>query len=798
MNQSLKFLALAFTAWCLTGSVVRAAEPTQATFEAFLGQHCIRCHNETRHKGEFRIDNLSRDIAQGPHARKWAEVLEKISSGEMPPKDEKQPLPETSTQMVEWISARLKEGEIARLAKRERVSFNKLTRAEYVNSIRDLLGVNYDAADPTGIAEDDEWNGFSRIGSVLSLSPSHVEKYLSAADAILAEAFPEKPPVKFLKHKHALELRGNPADYNQPWGKKVRVDMWPGHEIQGGRPGPGQALPASGDYKIRIQLSGLKPKNGRAPHLAFYANTLDRMLFEQDIVAPEDKPIIVEFTTHLPAGNHNFSLSNATPGPSNLPRSGRSDPRLPFFSIKEGRQPWQIKLTDEDGLPLYPFLILDWMEWEGPLGADGSTYAQREYLPKDAKGARESLVKFVERAYRRPSRPQDIDPLMKLLESELAKGEKFESAFKAALQAVLCSKDFLYIVEGAPDRKDNRLNDWEMASRLSYFLLSGMPDEALLDAARKGTLHQPEVLRAQLQRMLKDPRSQRLSEHFPYEWLQLGMVGKFPPDKKLYPDYDPWLEKSMIGETTAFFREVLEKNLSLAEFIDSDWTMLNPRLADHYQIPGVEGNQFQRVSLQNEYHRGGILTQASTLSLTSDGTRHRPVHRGKWVLESILGRSPPPPPANVPAIEPTPATQPKATLRNKLDAHKSDPSCAGCHARIDPLGLAFDNYDAIGRWRIEEIVGDGSGANPKVNASGKLLDGRSFQDASGFKKLLLEDLDKFNATFVEKLATFACRRVMTLDDRAAILALAAKSKSTDYRLQGILESLVMSDLFQKR
>lgn len=794
----LKSFAVFLTLWCVQTSNLPGAEPTQANFEMFMAQHCVRCHNDKKQKGEFRIDDLSKDIVAGPHARKWAEVLEKISSGEMPPKEEKQPTPESATLMVEWLAAKLKEGEIARIAKREKVGFNKLSRAEYVNSIRDLLGVNYDAGDPTGIAEDDEWNGFARIGSVLSLSPSHIEKYLAAADMILAEAFPEKPIVRINKHKHALELRGNPADFSQPWGPKVRVDLWPGHEIQGGRPGPGTALPAAGDYKVRIQLSGLKPKNGPAPHLAFYASNLDRMLFEKDIIAAEDKPIVVEFTTHLPAGNHNFSLSNATPGPSNLPRSGRSDPRLPFFSIKEGRQPWQIKLTDDDGLPLHPFLILDWMEWEGPLNDTNPTFAQKEFLPRDIQGARESLAKFILRAFRRPAKSQDIEPLIKLIESELASGEKFEPAFKTALQAVLCSKNFLYLIEGDADKKDSKLNNWELASRLSYFIWSTMPDQALLDAARAGTLHQPDVLRSQLKRMLADPRSQSFSEHFPYEWLQLNMVGKFPPDKKLYPTYDAWLEKCMLNETTSFFREVLNNNLSLKEFLHSDWTMLNSKLADFYQIPGVDSNNFQRVALQPEHHRGGILTQASVLGLTSDGTRHRPVHRGKWVLESILGKSPPPPPANVPAIEPTPATQPKATLRNKLDAHKNNASCAGCHARIDPLGLAFDNYDAIGRWRLEEIVGDGIGENPKVNATGKLIDGRSFQNASDLKKLLLDDIDKFNIAFIEKLATFATRRIMTFDDRSAILELASQSKAGEYRVQRILESLVLSDLFQKR
>jgi hypothetical protein len=276
------------------------------------------------------------------------------------------------------------------------------------------------------------------------------------------------------------------------------------------------------------------------------------------------------------------------------------------------------------------------------------------------------------------------------------------------------------------------------------------------------------------------------------------MVGMFPPDKKLYPDYDDYLQKSMIGETTSYFREVLDKNLSLREFLDSDWTMLNARLAEHYGIAGVTGDEFRRVALRPEDHRGGLLTQAAVLSLTSDGTRHRPVHRGKWVLESILGKSPPPPPANVKPIEPTPANQSKATIRMKLDAHRSDPGCAACHQKIDPLGLAFDNYDAIGRWRTEEVANDGSGANPKVDASGTLADGRKFADAPAFKKLLAADIDRFSEAFVEKLATFALRRTTTLADRAELAKIAAQGKAADYRLADIVEALVLSGLFRQR
>ncbi len=579
---------------------------------------------------------------------------------------------------------------------------------------------------------------------------------------------------------------------------RARVELWPHDGLD-----LGDQVPVAGDYRMRIKLSGMTALRPRAA-ISMYAKYLDRMLFEEDVVTAEDQPKTLEFTFHVPAGHHDIRLTCEAPGPSNLPRHGRYDAGRFFTTIKEsatGKQPWQWKLSDEEGVQLRPFLIVDFVETTGPLQAACPTPQQKALFPsgaRDVAQAREILKHFAERAFRRPARPAEIERLVKLAESEMSQGKTFESAVKTALVATLCAKDFLYLVEGSPEHAVQRLDDWELASRLSYFLWSTMPDDGLFELARTNTLHAPEVLRGEVARMLSDPKAERFTTGFPREWLQLRHVGMFPPDSKLYPDYDAYLEKSMIAEGTAFFREVLGKNLSVREFLASDLTMLNARLAEHYGIAGVQTDAFQRVALRPEDHRGGLLTQAGVLSLTSDGQRHRPVHRGKWFLEAIFNKPPPPPPANGSPIEPTPAGQPKATLRMKLEAHKSDANCAACHRKIDPLGLAFDNYDAIGRWRTEEVVRDGEGQNPRVDASGELPDGRKFADATEFKHLLVADTDKFAAAFVEKLATYAMRRAMTIDDRRALASLAGKGKSLDYRLKHIVEALVTSELFQTR
>ncbi|MCA9058469.1 MAG: DUF1592 domain-containing protein, partial [Planctomycetaceae bacterium] len=624
-------------------SLLPAGSATGQEFQQAIGnylqQHCVRCHGEKRQEGEFRIDTLSAEIGIRDTAL-WAEVRERISSGEMPPADvEDPPTANQNAAVVEWISARINEGETARMARRDRVSFYRLSREEYVNTIYDLLGVHFDATDPGGFSDDPNWHGFQRIGSVLTLSPSHIEKYLQAAETILTEAYPDKPIEPLLLLKPAVP----PNTITEPYLSrlqdeglldKVRYDLWPQDIHRYSNPG---RLPAPGVYEVRIQLSGLKPNEGRAPRLRFYHTKLDRVLYEQDVVAAETEPVIITFQTHLPGGSQEIHVTNDVPGPSNLPRSGRHG-RKPFVSIQHGRIPWQLKLTDEEGQALYPFLILDWTEWRGPIVTDAEQQLRDDYLPevsgdpaRDLEAARTGLCRLATRAFRRPLQDGEIDRYIAIVENELQAGADFRAAVKAGMLAILCSRSFLFLEEGSEDRSDSALNDWELAARLSYFLWSTMPDSELTAAADAGRLHEPAELRKQFHRLLADPRAARFTDSFATQWLRLDKVGMFPPDVRLYPDYDAHLEQSMIGETRAFFREVLQQRLTLREFLDSNWTMVNPRLAEFYGVPGITQDQFQRVTLQPDHHRGGLLTQAAILSLTSDGTRHRPVHRGVWL-----------------------------------------------------------------------------------------------------------------------------------------------------------------------
>ena len=771
-----------------------AEEPAfDAALRPFFKTYCLRCHDAQKQAGEFRLDTLSRNFAEQSAAERWGEVVFRMNAGEMPPKKEPQPNSEELGRVVDWLSSRIKEGEAARMARRGPVAHYRLSREEYGHTVYDLLGVYFDVNLPGAFNDDPRWHGFDRIGSLLSLSPSHVDRYFRAAETVLSRAFPEQQP-PMLKGRREANAGQEKWLSEQGLAGPVRWLFWPGH---------GQHLVTTsvpGLYRVRIQLSGLPSFKGRQPHLSLWHHGLKRSVVGLDVVAPEDKPTVVEIETFLPEGH--FNLMNESPG---MLSDGHtlSNTNFPFVNTTLTRpsRPTGYKLFDDDGRSIFPLLIVDWLEFEGPILLETDLKKREGLVPLqdgDLTAARACLQHFATRAWRRPVLDSEVERYLELMKAELAVGENFRSAYRSAMVGVLTSKNFYYLEEGSAAERRAQVNDWELASRLSYFLFSSLPDDELIAAARSGTLKQPAVLRTQLTRMLGNAKVARFTESFPQQWLQLHKVGMFPPDAALYPDFDAWLGKSMVLETTGYFAEVFRHNLPLREFLSSDWTLMNSRLAIHYQMPSPAGSGFQRVTLRPEDHRGGLLTQASILMLTSDGTRHRPVHRGVWVSEAIFGKTPPPPPPNVEPLEPTPLNQPKATVRMQLEAHTTHATCASCHRKIDPLGFAFDNYDAIGRWRTEERVSGGQGANPPVQPGGALPDGRTFQSPEEFKQLLAQEVDRFAEAFVEQLATYALRRVMTIDDAAQIKAIAQASQKEEYRLRAVIENFVLSDLFQKR
>ena len=794
------------------GTALSAAEP----FEAFLTKHCISCHGPKKEKGDLRIDKLSRDFKAGIDGHLWAEVVEQINAGEMPPKKEPQPTENEIAFVIAQLDTKIGEGRAARMAKRPPVAHYRLSRKEYQNTVYDLLGVRYDPTKPGELNEDTLWHGYERIGSQLTLSPSHVDRYYRAAEIVLDRAFPAKAVEARKIRQTAAELRYGGGEKQKEALARIGIKrplrylLFPGRVQPAlspnwfGKTGPEH----SGLYKLRLQASGIRPPGGQPAHLSIGKRTSEETvdgLIELDITAPEDKPQVYEFEIFLemPVGLH-FAVV-ATDGVDRRGgaafRNAIASRAYIFTHSSETLllNPNAPQMFDDKGNGIFSTVILDWLEWEGPLVTDAEKAHRKDVMPPENASPEvvaEHLLRFAQRAWRRPVKLEELNNYLDSYQADLETGEKEAVAYRNALLRVLTSRNFIYLVEGDPKPRE-RLTGQELASRLSYFLWSSMPDGDLFTEAKAGTL-KGEGLKKQVDRMLTDDRINRFIDDFSRQWLQLHRVGMFPPDKKLYPTYDDWLEASMRNEPVEYFRELLTNNLPIETLLDSDWTMANARLCDFYGLPEPEKGGFRRVALRPEDNRGGLLTMGGILGLTSDGTRHKPVNRGVWVIEAILGKTPPTPPVNVDPIEPVPPKGTKITIRQRIEAHAKDPNCAACHRKIDPLGLAFDQYDAIGQWRIREQVPTGVGENPLVDASGVMPDGREFADSVQFKQLLLADRDKIARAFIEHLCTYALRRVLTIDDREDVQTIVEQAKKGQYRLKDIIRAVASSELLHKR
>ncbi len=787
------------------------------SLEVFLKKHCIACHGSDEEKGDIRLDLLSRDFKAGLDSHHWAEALDKLNSGEMPPEDEPQPTQDEIAAFVTTLDSLLKEGRAARMAARPAVSHYRLSRKEYQNTVYDLLGVRYDPAKPGELNEDTLWHGYERIGAQLALSPSHVDRYYRAADIVLDRAFPAASSEARKIRKTAADLRYGGGKSQQEaldrFGIKrpLRYLLFPGRVQSAlssnwlGRTGPEH----SGLYKLRLQASGIRPPGGQPAHLSIGKKTSEETvdgLIEFDITASEDSPQIYEFEVFLEMPTQLHFAVVATDvvdrrGGAAFRNALASRGGYIFTHSSETLllNPNAPQMFDGQGNGIFSTVILDWIEWEGPLVTEAEKSQREGVLPSDdatPELVAEHLGRFAERAWRRPVKQAELKDYLETYRVERESGEKAAAAYRIALQSILTSRNFIYLVEGDPDARE-RLTDWELASRLSYFLWSSMPDNALFTAATSGDLD-GEGLKKEVDRMMTDDRINRFIDDFSRQWLQLHRVGMFPPDKKLYAAYDDWLETSMRQEPVEYFREVLIENLPIDRFLASDWTMANARLCDFYGLSEPKTGGFERVSLKPEDHRGGLLTMGAVLGLTSDGTRHRPVHRGVWLSEAIFNRTPPAPPANVDPIEPIPPKGTKITIRQRIEAHAANASCAACHRNIDPLGLAFDQYDAIGQWRTREQVATGVGEDPLVDASGVMPNGRPFTGSVEFKQLLLEDRDKVARAFIEHLCTYALRRVLTVDDRDDLKSIQEEAKKNQYRVKDIVRAVALSDLIRKR
>ncbi len=745
------------------------------TVQPFLRQNCIRCHGAKETNGDIRLDELTADFADGVNAQHWKSVMDAINIGAMPPEDEKQPPGEKLTQVSDWILDQLREAK--RRAGGSSGVIRHLNNQEYRNTIRDLFAdMDYDPTQP--FLDDEVVNGFDNDGTRMFTSSYSLREYLVAGKQVAERAIVlgDKPPT--IKQTWlAKDLVKEKEFVKKNWQRVASCENHKDGVIRnetnygrlgGSRFAPAKfRVPASGIYAIRAKGYGISPA-GSPVILGLDKGASNHTFFPTGLTR---------------VANLNFSLNEMNTYEVFTHLDSGDAVSLRFVNGTQNRR----------NSDLFNSVLLHSLEVEGPLSESWPPERTQVVTGpefKDIGDFGESAQGFLLRAYRRPPTSAEIRFFIDHVKRRMRENHSLEESIEIAVQFVLASPEFLFLKE-----KPGPLDDYAIASRLSYFLWSTMPDEKLFELAHRGQLREPVVLRQQFERMLADSKSEQFIKQFTGQWLGTRLVDDMRPDPKLFPTYNRNLELAMIGETEAFFKEILSNNLSVLNFLDSDFAVLDQTMAEFYGIPDVEGPEFRRVALKPEYHRGGVMTQANMLRHTSLDYRTHPIRRGIWVLENLLGSTPPPPPPDVPPIEPD--VRGASTLRERLALHRKHSSCNGCHRKIDPYGLALENFDAIGAWREMERP---EGANRRskslpVDASGDMPNGEHYETFEQFRSLVATEQDKFSRCFVEKIMSFALGRSLDFSDEETIGHLVSVLKKNDHRMQDLILSLIQSDAF---
>lgn len=815
------------SAWFFVSPPTPEAQPsaTQKAFDKskrdFFANNCYLCHNAELKSGGLDLEQFQ-TVGEILKARDtWDHVVLKMRTGEMPPKEMPRPDPAELQSVLKWIEEEMERAD--RLAKPDagRVTARRLNRAEYNNTIRDLLGV--DQAPANDFPQDDSGYGFDNIGDVLSVSPVLMEKYLTASERIARMALFGPERVKPVLARLTVPGR-RVAPINKPLFDydKTGLDLPNALHVT-------HRFPITGVYSMRVFLGGVRP-GGSEPFdidLWIDGHKVQRVTIDPEAEAsfePDRQDLgqkVREFRVRVPAGEHWIAVAiprlfeglpakYGGPAPSKRPEPPepvfRVPPNLPPERLAEFRKNFEARLEARrnERLPANDARI-NAVEVGGPYSevkGPSLESLKKIYVCGHFDGnhgpvcARKIVTNLARRAYRRPVTSTDVEPLLKLFATSQGNGEPFAEGIALALQAMLVSPHFLFRIEEDPRVQSlsrspgNRLiSQHALASRLSYFLWSSMPDDELLQAADQGTLRSPAVLDRQVRRMLRDPKSHALTENFGGQWLELRKLESVKPDRQRFPEFEEYLRMSMREETENFFDDLVREDRSILNFIDADYTFLNERLARFYRIEGVSGTNFRRVSLKGT-ERSGVLTHASVLTVSSYATRTSPVLRGRWILENILNAPPPPPPPGVANLDESKAVS-AASMRQQLEEHRRNSACASCHARMDPLGFGLENFDAIGAWRSMD------GKAP-IDATGTLPDGRTFKGAAELRDVVKGDRDAFAECLAEKLLTYALGRGLERYDKPAVKKIARGVAADDYRFSRLVLEIAQSLPFQQR
>ncbi len=760
------------------------AQSPSAPQKAVLDKYCVSCHSDKLHTGGLSLQNL--DIDKVPqNAETWEKVIRKLRVGSMPPQGLPRPAKPQADGLASYLETSLDKS-YAAAPNPGRAVMHRLNRAEYANAIRDLLALDVDPA--AILPADDESSGFDNIADVLRVSPSLMERYLSASWNISRQAVGDKriTPTT-VTYRVRPDLSQDQHIEGLPLG--TRGGIWVKH-----------TFPLDGDYIIKVRL---------------WRNTFDLMRGVEDPHMVELNLDGQQIASTTLGGREDFVKMAENPGSYGAdidkrlsrrmhvaagPHTLTSDAILRSHAYKDDVTKPFLRTT-VDGLDISGDPSIDRLTIEGPFNATGAsdTPSRKKIFtchPEKASDevgcARKILSSLAHTAYRRPVNDVDLETLLSFYQRKRNDNGDFEAGIESALQFILSSPEFLFRFEPDPANvavgAAFKVNDLELASRLSFFLWSSIPDEQLLTLASQKKLHDPVVLQQQVNRMLKDPKSDALVQNFAEQWLFLRNLKTVAPDLDTFPDFDDNLRQAMKTETETFFSSIMRDDRSAMDLVNADYTFVNERLARHYGIPGIYGSQFRRVHIDDE-NRRGLLGQASILTVTSYAARTSPVQRGKWVLTNILGVPPTPPPPGVPELKTNSAETKPTSVRERMEQHRSDAVCAGCHKVMDPFGFALENFDGTGRWRAKE---DGV----TIDTAGTLFEGSKIDGPAGLRKMLASKPEIFVGVMTEKLLTYALGRGVEYGDMPAVRKIVHDASAQGFKFSALINGVVNSPPFQ--
>jgi mono/diheme cytochrome c family protein len=754
------------------------AHASQAQSQALVNQYCAVCHNQKLKSGGISLAGLNLSDIDG-NSSTLEKVLRKVHSGEMPPLSMPRPDASTARAFTQWLQDELDRGAAAH-PNPGRPTIHRLNRTEYSNAVRDLLAL--DIKPGAMLPPDDTGYGFDNIGEVLSLAPVLIERYMSVArtvsrlavgdEAVKPESVEFRPP----KNSRRRERSSDDLPFDSAGGLSVSY-----------------RFPLDAEYVVRIKLApaagfdGPQETNSLELRLPVKAGTRNvGVTFPRQEAFPE-----------LIAGGLRgaapvkVTQQPPTPSPALFADLRLDGARLKSYDLPEGAAAAVVSMTISG-----PYNIAG----PGDTPSRDKIFICRPAAAKDEEPCAEKIISaLAHRAFRRPISGSDVKPLLAFYERGRREGT-FENGVEMALRAMLVSPDFLFRIErdpaGLASGSVYRVNDYELASRLSFFLWSSIPDDELLNLAKQGKLAEPAVVSGQVSRMLDDDRSKSLESNFAGQWLYLRNLAQVKPDPDDFPEFDFSLRQSFERETELFFSDILHSDRPVTDLLDSKFTFINQRLGEHYGISNVYGSQFRRIAVTDP-NRGGLLGQGSILTVTSYPNRTSVVQRGKWILENLLGAPPPPPPPEVPNLKPHGEDGSLLTMRQQMEQHRSNAVCAACHSRMDPLGFALENYDGVGKWRTKD-------AGHVIDASGKLPDGTQFDGMPGLKQLLLTSRrEDFVQTVAERLLTYALGRGLETYDRPAVRRIVREASGHDTNapspsFRALIDAIVKSVPFQMR